>query len=295
MTVWQWLEQQIREQVSADFVLDKHQAVAGGDVNQSFCLSGMASGVTERYFVKLNGAGLNEMFEKEALGLQALAGSGAIAVPQAIAHGEFEQYSYLVMNYLDMARGGNIQDFAKALAKMHRHGSEQFGFAHDNYIGKTPQQNSWCKSWGAFFAHQRIGFQLDILEKQRVSARLIKSGRALLPKLESYLNQHGAKPAIVHGDLWSGNYGFTTDGTPVIYDPAVYYGDSEVDLAMLELFGNPGKAFFDVYHQVKPIQPGYELRKTIYNLYHILNHANFFGGSYIDQSQWMIDEIHGSI
>ena len=208
-----------------------------------------------------------------------------------------KQYSYLVLPYVRMQQRGNIADFAAALAKMHRQiqtqtpPHRQFGFDHDNYIGKTPQMNQWNNNWGQFFSEQRIGYQLDLLQRQQVSSRLINRGRLLLPKLAEYLNRHDPKPALVHGDLWQGNFSFDHTGEPVIYDPACYYADHEVDLAMLELFGDPGEAFFTAYHRINPIDSGYSKRRKIYNLYHILNHANFFAGSYLEQSARMIDEL----
>lgn len=288
MNLWQTLEAVISSHTQTDFTLVNKTSVAGGDVNESYKLIGQDGG---EYFVKINAAHLADMFAKEAQGLDVLIKPSVIEVPKAIAYGEAQQYSFLVMPYISMGRRGKVEDFANALAKLHMTTHAEFGFAHDNYIGKTPQKNTWSKDWGAFFAEQRIGFQLAILERQGVSNRLIKRGRTLIPKLADYLNQHNPKPALVHGDLWSGNYSFVENGKPVIYDPACYFGCHEVDLAMLELFGNPGAAFFSAYQDVYLIAEGYELRKQAYNLYHILNHANFFAGSYVDQSQWMIDEL----
>jgi fructosamine-3-kinase len=291
VTIWQHLETELQSLCGGHFKIEQTIPVAGGDVNQAYHLKGC----TQAFFVKLNSAGLLEMFAKEAAGLSALSQTNTIEVPQAVVFGEYDHHSYLVMPYLAMDKRGDIRDFAQALAAMHLSGGDRFGFDEDNYIGKTPQSNRWDDHWGRFFARERIGRQLDILAGQGVSPGLIDKGHHLMEKLEPFLNDHNPAVALVHGDLWSGNYSFIEGGRPVIYDPAVYYGDAEVDLAMLELFGAPGKTFFAAYNSVNPIKPGYALRKQAYNLYHILNHANFFGGSYIQQSQWMIDELNQSL
>ena len=293
MTIWQHLQQAIAAHTGQLFELLQQTPVSGGDVNQAFKLSGSLAGVAQCYFVKLNQAGFEEMFAQEELGLAALAQTRAIRVPEAVIWGEYGAHSYLVMEYIDMGLRGDVAEFAKALAKLHSEPQQGFGFEHDNYIGRTPQPNKQDSDWGRFFCEQRLGFQLDLLERQNASPRLINKGRKLLPQLAEYLNQHNPQPALVHGDLWQGNWSFASDGTPLIYDPAVYWADHEVDLAMLELFGNPGKTFFQAYRQVHPIKAGYEQRKTAYNLYHILNHANAFGSSYADQASWMMDELRG--
>lgn len=299
MNIWQWLESEIQSKTGDPFVIAKKQAVSGGDINQAYHLSANGpNGVTD-YFVKLNDSQYADMFVKEALGLEALQQSEAIKVPGVIAFGQFEQYSYLVLHYIPMLPLGNIADFAIGLANLHHHHCSQFGFEHNNTIGRTPQINHWQDNWGHFFSEQRIGYQLDLLEQHLEqhpkqysgSPNLIHKGRQLLPKLTKYLNRHKPKAALVHGDLWQGNFSFDHAGIPVIYDPACYYGDHEVDLAMLELFGEPGRAFFAAYSKVHPIDSGYAKRRDIYNLYHILNHASLFAGSYIQQAQRIIDKI----
>lgn len=291
MTIWQHIEFHIRQTHDQRFnLIDKH-SVGGGDVNQSYRLSGELSS----YFVKLNRVELEDMFVQEAAGLELLAKAKDFVVPKVIASGAYRQYSYLILNFVDMDQRGDIGDFATALAQLHRIDAACFGLASDNYIGKTIQPNGWHNDWGEFFSRRRLGHQIDLLETIGAPAKLLNSARELLPVIASYLNQRQPKPVLVHGDLWSGNYGFSNEGRPTIYDPAVYYGDGEVDLAMLELFGNPGERFFTCYHQHNPIAPGYPLRRTIYNLYHILNHANAFGGSYFQQAQWMCDEIAQSL
>jgi protein-ribulosamine 3-kinase len=295
MTIWQRIESDIQKITGEPFVITHKQPVGGGDINQAFHLSSAQGD----YFVKLNSSDFSQMFVFEAQGLEALRQCNVINVPNVVSFGQFERYSYLVLEHVQMSQQGNIRDFGEALANLHLNGREQFGFEQNNFIGRTPQINDWQSDWGRFFTEQRLGYQLSLLEQLHVSPLMIKKGRQLLPKLASYLNRHNPKSALVHGDLWQGNYAFahTCDGAgdnnlkPVIYDPACYYADHEVDLAMLELFGNPGPEFFEAYHQVNPIDSGYSTRKSIYNLYHLLNHATLFGSSYVEQSQSIIEQL----
>jgi protein-ribulosamine 3-kinase len=159
------------------------------------------------------------------------------------------------------------------LANAHRKPGPRFGWAHDNYIGATPQQNGWCDDWAEFWYERRLKPQLDMARA---------SGFALPDVPSSLLKGHQPQPTLLHGDLWSGNAGFTAQG-PVVFDPAVYYGDREADLAMTELFGGFPKAFYRAYDEAFPLAEGYERRKHLYNLYHLLNHLNLFGSGYLGQ------------
>jgi protein-ribulosamine 3-kinase len=291
LTIWQRIESDIQKITGEPFVITQKQSVSGGDINQAYHLASKQGD----YFVKLNSSDFAQMFVAEAQGLDVLRQCDVINVPNVVSYGQFEQYSYLVLQHIQMSQRGNIADFAVALANLHLNRREQFGFEQNNFIGRTPQINDWQSDWGRFFTEQRLGYQLSLLEQLHVSPVMIEKGRQLMPKLASYLNRHNPKPALVHGDLWQGNYAFdcasNNRATPVIYDPACYYADCEVDLAMLELFGNPGLEFFEAYHQVNPIDSGYSKRKPIYNLYHLLNHATLFGSSYVTQSQSIIEQL----
>lgn len=284
MNIWQSIQSEIQDATQTEFNISQKISVTGGDINQAFRLIGNNC----EYFVKLNSANNYDMFCQESVGLKALRKSERLKIPQTILYGLFENQSYLVLEYLDLKSNGEMEKFAVALAQLHLNTQNNFGFACDNYIGKTVQINAPRNNWGEFFAEQRIGFQLSLLQQKGVPQSLIKKGQQLVQRLPIYLNKHQPRPALIHGDLWQGNYSFDPSGMPVIYDPACYYADHEVDLAMLELFGNPGPAFFKTYSQTYPIENGYTMRKKIYNLYHILNHANLFGGRYISQSEHMI-------
>lgn len=287
MNIWQTIQSEIQQATGTSFLISEKMPVSGGDINQAFRLIGDQ----KEYFVKLNGNEYADMFIQESTGLKALESANPFIIPKVVLYGVFQDQSYLVLEYIPMHQQGDIADFAIALAKLHLNTHAKFGFYNDNYIGKTPQINPFKNNWGKFFAEQRIGYQLDLLQQQNVAKSLIEKGRQLAKNLPIYLNRHQPKPALVHGDLWQGNYAFNQKGQPMIFDPACYYADHEVDLAMLELFGYPGRAFFDAYSRVHKIEEGYSMRREIYNLYHILNHANLFGGHYFSQSEQIIEKL----
>jgi len=161
------------------------------------------------------------------------------------------------------------------LAAAHRKAGPRFGWPRDNYIGATPQENAPCAGWAEFWRHRRLEPQLALANRNgyRVEA----------PPVWRLLEGHEPVASLLHGDLWSGNAGFLADGAPVVFDPAVYYGDREADLAMTELFGGFAEEFYAAYSEAWPLDEGYKLRKQLYNLYHLLNHLNLFGGGYLGQ------------
>lgn len=257
MNIWQTIQSEIQQVTESSFLITEKIPVSGGDINQAFRLLGKQ----KEYFVKLNSDEYADMFIQESAGLRALETTNSFIIPKVILYGVFQDQSYLVLEYLPMHQRGDITDFANALANLHLTTYTKFGFHKDNYIGKTRQINLFGNNWGKFFAEQRIGFQLDLLQHQNVSNSLIKKGWQLVKNLPNYLNGHQLRPALVHGDLWQGNYAFNQAGLPVIFDPACYYADHEVDLAMLELFGSPGREFFAAYERVYKIEEGYSMRR----------------------------------
>jgi fructosamine-3-kinase len=281
--MWQEIVDRITQSTGHPFRMTDRRTVGGGCINQSYVLSG-----NQTYFVKLNQPALLSMFEAEALGLTAMADTQSIAIPEVICWGKTEQHSYLVLAHLDLGGTGSTASWHQMgteLAGMHRWaGSERFGWQRPNRIGSTPQINPWSQSWPDFFGEHRLGYQLQL------------AGRGVFPRAQQLLDclpqllSHQPQPALVHGDLWSGNAGFLRDGRPVIFDPATYWGDREVDLAMTELFGGFPPAFYQGYHAVYPLDEGYDRRKVVYNLYHLLNHYNLFGGSYQGQANRAIEQ-----
>ncbi|WP_444998232.1 fructosamine kinase family protein [Aliikangiella sp. IMCC44359] len=255
-------------------------AVAGGDICQSFLIETH----NKKYFLKLSEHNAKALFKAEAFGLNSIAETAVIRTPKVICEGSFEQYQYLILEYLELRRNGDVKLLAKALANLHLTTREQFGFQQDNFIGLTPQTNTWETDWVYFFAEHRLKYQLQLLTNKGVPNRLLKSGSELIGLIPHFFDDYCPQASFIHGDLWSGNYAFDENGFPVIYDPACYYADHEAELAMMELFGSPGESFFSAYHDIFKIDSGYSRRKPLYNLYHLLNHANIFGGGYINQS-----------
>ncbi|MCW8876674.1 MAG: fructosamine kinase family protein [Kangiellaceae bacterium] len=281
----------ISQAVGKELSCVRSTSTIGGDINQAFLIDVTDGSQTYSYFVKQNSDSLLEMFEREAEALEEIITSQTIKAPQSICFGCSANISFLVLEKLELGHSGRIEEFARKLAALHLNQKERFGFNQDNFIGSTPQPNSWGADWIEFFGDHRLLFQLDLLRIKGGPPVLYRKGLELIKNLDIFFAGYHPKASLLHGDLWSGNYSFVQEGEPVIYDPASYYGDHEADLAMLELFGRPGPAFFSEYNQVFPIHEGYKLRKTLYNLYHILNHANLFGGGYARQAESMIDSL----
>ena len=262
------------------------EPVAGGCINHSAILTLPGSG--HRVFAKTNRAEKLPMFKAEAFSLHRLQAARELLVPEAITSGTVGDYSYLILGYLPLGRGTPRQHhvLGEQLARLHRHESPdgRFGWEHDNVIGATDQPNAWSERWADFFS-ARIAFQLDL------AGGRFEFGDKLVARIPDLLAGHEPRPSLLHGDLWGGNVGFTPLGTPVIFDPASYYGDRETDLAFSEMFGGFEPEFYSGYRSVYPLADGYEQRRDLYNLYHVLNHYNLFGRSYGDQAEGMIRKL----
>lgn len=273
-----------------EFVLDKQTPVGGGSINDSAIFSGCCG---RQFFIKKNKADMLDMFTAEAEGLVALAQANAIRVPATICTGQASGESFIVMEYIHFG-SGNADSHARLgrqLAQMHRYTSDKYGWYRDNTIGSTPQLNAQSRDWVEFLREQRIGFQLELASRKGASPALASKGRRLLDGLDFCFDTYRPEASILHGDLWSGNYAFDSEHAPIIFDPAVYFGDRESDMAMTELFGGFQPAFYTAYETEWPLDPGYVRRKKLYKLYHILNHFNLFGGGYAGQAESVLDEI----
>ena len=231
------------------------------------------------------------MFIAEAAGLDAIAATGTLRVPRTVAHGVAGDQGYLVLEYLELGSRGNARLLGERLAAMHRCTADQFGLAGDNFIGTTLQPNARTDDWVEFWRRHRLGFQLRLAAGKGYGGRLQSLGEQLLDALPAFFAGYSPLPSLLHGDLWSGNHGFLADGAPAIFDPATYYGDRECDLAMTELFGGYPANFYAAYRTAWPLDPGYATRRDLYNLYHILNHANLFGGGYATQAEQMMQRL----
>ncbi|MGD8526339.1 MAG: fructosamine kinase family protein [Thioalkalispiraceae bacterium] len=293
MQLWQDIATNISQLTGKAFSVEQKSSVGGGCINSAYRISNGR----QNYFVKLNSAEQLEMFIAEAEGLQEMASANAIKVPTAVCYGSSGGQAYLVMEALDMggSKPGVMALFGEQLAAMHRYTKDRYGWHRDNTIGSTPQPNDWHHDWLSFWRDRRLGFQLKLAAANGAGHGLINKGEQLQDNIEVFFPGYQPEASLLHGDLWSGNYSITAQGEPVIFDPAVYFGDREADIAMTELFGGFGQEFYAAYNQAWPLDEGYSVRKTFYNLYHILNHFNLFGGGYASQAEGMLDRLLAEI
>jgi len=243
-------------------------------------------------FVKTGPPSVLDMFEAEAQGLEELAAPGVIRVPYVHDYGVRNGEAFIEIEKLDFisARAQDERLFGEQLAALHRVTQDRFGWHRDNTIGPTPQQNPQSDDWTSFFTAYRIEFQLALAADRGYGGELQKKGQLLLEQLPGILAGHEPAASLLHGDLWGGNWANTPEG-PAIFDPAVYYGDRETDLAMSRLFGGFGRAFYDAYESAWPLPPGHETRNALYQLYHVLNHLNLFGTGYLGRSMELINRL----
>ncbi len=284
---WEAIECGIEAATGTPFRVLAARAVGGGCINEAMVLEGEG----RRYFVKLNRPELVAMFEAEAAGLETILASESLRAPTPVTAGSDKRHSWLVMEHLDLSGNGADNELGPGLAAMHRHTAASFGFARDNFIGTTPQSNKWAALWVDFLRDQRLAYQLRLAGKNGADNALLERGQRLLDALPLFFRNYQPAPSLLHGDLWRGNCDSDRNGQPVIFDPAAYYGDREADLAMTELFGGFSDRFYQSYRYSWDIDPGYTTRKVLYNLYHVLNHFNLFGGGYENQARGMIERL----
>ncbi len=285
--------QQIEQVTAHTLTPYQLKSVGGGSINTAYQLT--ANG--QSYFIKLNQAKLVDMFEAEARGLEEMRALKCVRIPEVICLGKADGHSYIVLEYIELAslRGHASQLLGTQLAQLHRHVQPFFGWHIENTIGSTAQHNDINHDWISFWQQQRLAQQLKFAAKNGFAGRLQDHGQQLIEKLPQFFDNYSPEPALLHGDLWSGNAAADPQGNPVIFDPACYYGDREADIAMTELFGGFGNDFYAAYQTEYPLDVGYKVRKTLYNLYHIINHLNLFGGGYLSQSENMIDQLLAEI
>ena len=287
--MWTQIASHISKVTGETFEITNRRSVGGGCINQGYAVSSN----TSTYFVKLNQASKVEMFEAEALGLKQMRETKTIRVPEPICCGIVADRAYIVLEWLELGGSNNNQsweEMGRQLAAMHQSippTKKGFGWDINNTIGSTPQINTWTSNWAEFFTQYRLGYQFQLARRRGGHFPQQERLMAVIGKLLD----HQPQPSLVHGDLWGGNAAITKSGEPVILDPATYVGDREVDIAMTELFGGFPTAFYRGYNEVWPLDNRYKQRKTLYNLYHILNHFNLFGGGYSSQANRMIEQI----
>jgi fructosamine-3-kinase len=262
--------------------------VSGGDISAAWRLA-----TTEGHlFIKTGPLSTAEMFAAEADGLSELSRSGAVYVPEVIAEGQCEAMVFLALEWLALEPvDAQVEhSFGEQLAELQRTNAEQFGWHRDNTIGLTAQRNTWTDNWVDFYREHRLSFQLRLAADNGFRSELQGRGARLLKRLPIYFENTQPVASLLHGDLWGGNWGCTA-GRPVIFDPAVYYGDRETDIAMTRLFGGFGAAFYEAYEACWPLPDGHHERQDLYQLYHVLNHLNLFGSGYLGRAVSLMDKL----
>ena len=290
MSLWEELAAEISCATGRPFHIERRDALSGGCINSAYRVcDGLRC-----LFVKLNSAEHKLTFEAEFAGLQALAGSG-ICVPTPVASGVVAGQAFLVTEYIAMSGRGDPVQFGRQLAQMHQTKQSLFGWYRNNTIGATPQINEQESDWVTFLQRHRFGYQLQLAMNKNGGQKIHDLGLRLIAELPSFFESYHPEPSLLHGDLWGGNYAYNDRGDAVIFDPAVYYGDREADIAMTELFGGFSPEFYAGYAEEWPLDRGYSMRKNLYNLYHIINHFNLFGGGYGAQAEGMIQQLLSEI
>lgn len=258
--------------------LIKKQSVAGGDISEAVRLDTDSGS----YFLKYNECAPANFFEREASGMKELRRPSVIKVPEVICVGNELGYDFILLEYIAQHRPGPYfwRGFGSALAGLHRNCQLKYGFQEDNYIGRLHQSNEQTDDWVDFFIHQRLEVQLGQgLSNRRFDQAYANRFRKIYPLLSGLLPREPA--SLLHGDLWSGNFLAGVNDEVWIFDPAVYYGSREMELAFTKLFGGFHRDFYRAYEEVYPLNSGFEDRVDIYNLYPLLVHVNLFGNSYL--------------
>ena len=275
------VEYTLTSQFEKQVEISEIRSIGGGCINEAYCLKTTIG----KYFIKYNSASAYPgMFEKEAAGLKILCDTDTIATPEVIGTIETGKFSYLLLQQIEPGIPGRNfwNDFGTKLADLHRNTSASFGLDHDNYIGSLVQENNPHPDFFSFFISQRIEPQLkEARNKGAFSQSETRYFDSLFNSLHNIIPVE--KPALIHGDLWSGNYMVSANGSPCLIDPAVYFGHREADIAMTKLFGGFQPEFYHAYNASWPMEKNWEKRMDIFNLYPLLVHVNLFGGSYARQ------------
>lgn len=261
--------------------------VGGGDISAAWSVSGNAG----RYFLKTSTLANQDMFAAEKAGLDELRAAAAVRVPEVLAQGATRSDSYLALEWLDLAApdSSSERDLGAKLALQHRVTAEKYGWRRNNTIGLTPQLNPETPGWADFFVQHRLAFQID-LAIDRGFSELEPLRAAAIDGARRRLGDHRPPASLLHGDLWGGNHA-SVNGSGVVFDPAVYFGDRETDLAMTRLFGGFAASFYAAYEEAWPLPADSERRCALYQLYHVLNHVNLFGRSYLGRARSMLEEL----
>ncbi len=284
----QFFEQVLFERLGRDTPIKSFEFVSGGCINNAVKLHT----ATGDFFIKWNIYALEGMFEAEAKGLQILQSTQEIGTPEIYGAGQREGKAYLLLEFIASSvvlEKGFWENFGANLARMHQHTAPYFGLDFDNYIGSLPQYNDKCEDGLHFFIEKRLKTQAGLaMYEGKIDKRTYQRFEALYEKLPDILPKE--KAALLHGDLWSGNYMADAQGKAILIDPAVYYGNREAELAFTHLFGGFEEDFYRAYQEEYPFVEGFEERKDLYNLYPLLVHVNLFGAGYLSAVERILNK-----
>ena len=288
MPEWQTLFSALREHDIRVSERDMPRPVRGGDISVTW----QAKAEGQPVFLKTGPSGCYDMFLAEAEGLKELAAANAVRVPKVLGCVRSSSEALLALEWIDfdLPSSTTARRLGRQLAAQHHNCKEHFGWHRHNTIGSTPQNNAWKDDWVEFFREQRLGFQLRLAAEKGCKGELQQEGDRLLANIARYFDDYWPEASLLHGDLWGGNWA-SAEGQPVIFDPAVYYGDRETDIAMTKLFGGFSAEFYTAYNESWPLADGSEQRILLYQLYHVLNHLNIFGQSYLGRALGIIRSL----
>lgn len=283
------VSQQIRQTTGQS--ISSSKPVSGGSINQG---AKVTLDDETTCFLKWNTSADPQMFIVEERGLDLLKSADTtLHIPDVLATGKTDDgIGFLLQQFIVEGRANpnSAANFGRALANLHKHHHEKYGLDHDNYIGRLPQSNTQHENWVDFFIQERMEPQLKMAtDSGKLGANTVTSFEAMYKQLPGIFPDE--PPSLLHGDLWGGNYFFTENGRATIYDPAVYYGHREIELAFTHLFGGFPSNFYSAYEEEYPLEPGFLHRKDIYNLYPLLVHTNLFGGSYARQVEGIVRQF----
>lgn len=283
-TLLKEVESHLSRKLGTSVVIQSGGSLGGGCINHASRIE-TNTGI---YFLKWNRNCEPDLFLREAESLEELrkAAANQLVVPEVFAVKEVDTSpGFLVLEYLEpgYSSGNSDEILGRGLATIHKYSAEKFGFYHDNYCGSTPQNNKWKTNWAEFFRENRLRYLLNLIQKERpLPTGEMQLYDRLLSKIPEFLPEKSS-PALIHGDLWSGNYMNTING-PALIDPAAYYADREMEMGIMTMFGGFSQHFYSAYNELNPLPPDWKERNRLYQLYHVLNHYFLFGGGYRSQA-----------
>ena len=294
---WSDFSKTLSESLNQTIQIKTVHSVSGGDIHQAYRLHTSIG----HLFLKINHAAALPLFTTEARSLNTIQDSNSMLCPKVLGFGLHNEQAWLVLEHLALSHQGDDYQRGRDLAFMHHQLNldpktnapppQPFGWFEDNFIGHTVQRNRWHGDWVRFYGEERLRPQLELAQLRGANRTLFEMGNELIENLPFWFKSYQPEASLLHGDLWGGNSAFTDQGEAIIFDPACYYGDRETDIAMTELFGGFSPRFYDGYNALFPLDGGYQKRKPLYNLYHVLNHFNLFGGHYAQQAEQIIQSL----